>query len=74
MRAVVVYTVTSDGHILNARILHPFNPLFDALGLAAIKSLTPAVLQFPSGSTRNQVDMVGTFVRGSNAQIIHGEQ
>ncbi len=66
LNASAAYTVTKDGRIVNAHVINrSTNPLFNAIVLTAINSLNgnAALLQFPAGTKRVQVEKSGTFTQ-----------
>jgi hypothetical protein len=65
--AGIAYTVTSDGHIVNAHLIQPSaNAIFNTMLLTVVNSMGgDSVLQFPDGSTEKQVEKTSTF--NSNA-------
>jgi hypothetical protein len=72
MNAAVAYTVTNDGHILNARLTAvDTDELYNLLCLTAVNSLNGnlEVLQFPKGSRRTKVDKSGTFCHNSGSDF-----
>src|SRR5262249_35500208 len=62
----VSYTVTREGQIKNITMLDRSpNQMFDLLVTTALKSLSGdyAVLQFPEGSRRTEVEKIATFTQ-----------
>lgn len=67
LMASISYTVTRDGHIINAHLTQKSpNIIFNTMLLTVVNSLNgnTAVLQFPQGSHRMQVDKAGEFQVG----------
>ncbi len=66
LRAVAAYTVTRDSRIINVHLIEKNeNKMFNAIVLTAISSLNGnnAVLQFPAGSSPEQVEKSATFTQ-----------
>jgi hypothetical protein len=70
MTAVLSYTVTRDGQIVNPRLTESApNPIYNILVLTAVRSMNGdlSILQFPQGSRRMTVDKAGTFNHNSGS-------
>jgi len=62
MAAVVAYSVTRDGKIVNAHLTKQSDPRYDTMVLNVVNSLNGnQVLQFPQGSQRTEVAKIATF-------------